>query len=202
VRKVDPEKYEVKRREILDAAERCFVRSGFRGASISDICAEAKISPGHLYHYFDSKEAMIAMMTDIGLQKAADRFDDMTRKANVVTALLSEFDSLRQNRGLANSGMHLEILAEASRNPAIAKILQHRSQRLQEMLARFLIKGQELGQVDPGLEPNAAAAVLLNVILGAGSLRVSNPKLDAASGKASLQLLISRFLVPNNSVAG
>ncbi len=55
MRKLDPVKHEEKRREILAAAGRCFARDGFRGASISQICAEAGISSGHLYHYFASK---------------------------------------------------------------------------------------------------------------------------------------------------
>ena len=42
----------------LAAAQRCFVRSGFHGASMQDICAEAGMSPGNLYRYFPSKEAL------------------------------------------------------------------------------------------------------------------------------------------------
>src|SRR4051812_17630808 len=47
-----------RRAEILAAAQRCFVRSGFHGASMQDICAEAGMSPGNLYRYFPSKEAL------------------------------------------------------------------------------------------------------------------------------------------------
>ncbi len=49
-----------RRAEILAAAHRCFVRSGFHGASMQDICAEAGMSAGNLYRYFPSKEALIA----------------------------------------------------------------------------------------------------------------------------------------------
>ena len=47
-----------RRAEILAAAQRCFVRSGFHGASMQEICAEAGMSPGNLYRYFPSKEAI------------------------------------------------------------------------------------------------------------------------------------------------
>jgi len=56
MRKVEEAKHDEKRRQILKAAKRCFIRHGFRGASISDICAEARISPGLLYHYFENKK--------------------------------------------------------------------------------------------------------------------------------------------------
>lgn len=39
---------------ILDAARACFVRHGFQGASMQQICAEAGMSPGALYRYFAS----------------------------------------------------------------------------------------------------------------------------------------------------
>ena len=194
MRKVDPEKHQERRQQIVDAASDCFVRSGFRGASISDICAAAGISPGHLYHYFDSKEAIIAMMSEVGLRKAAERFDKMAKKPNVVAALLAEFAALQPNRDPARSALRLEVLAEASRNPAIAKILQHRSQRLQQLLSGFLQKGQELGQVDTSLEPEITAAVLLNIAFGMSSLLVSNPDLNRAAAGRVLKLLVSRFL--------
>jgi TetR/AcrR family transcriptional repressor of uid operon len=41
-----------RRAEILAAAERCFVRSGFHQASMHEICIEAGMSPGNLYRYF------------------------------------------------------------------------------------------------------------------------------------------------------
>src|ERR1051325_2409346 len=49
-----------RRDEILEAAERCFVRSGFHQTSMQEICAEAGMSAGNLYRYFPSKEALIA----------------------------------------------------------------------------------------------------------------------------------------------
>ena len=55
---------------ILHAAARCFVRDGFHRASISDICAEAGISPGHIYHYFENKEAIVGGIAELGMDQA------------------------------------------------------------------------------------------------------------------------------------
>ena len=67
---------------ILDAAKTCFVRSGFQGASMQQICAEAGMSPGALYRYFASKEAIIEAICE------ADRADD----AKLFAAILSNPD--------------------------------------------------------------------------------------------------------------
>ena len=98
MRKVDPVKYDEKRREILEAAGRCFVRDGFHGTSTSAICAEAGISPGHLYHYFASKEAIIEAMAVANLGRAAERFSQLAESSNVVTALLSEIELHKSHR--------------------------------------------------------------------------------------------------------
>ena len=60
---------------ILEAAKACFVRSGFQGASMQQICAEGGMSPGALYRYFPSKEAIVEAICE------ADREDDMTASA-------------------------------------------------------------------------------------------------------------------------
>jgi TetR/AcrR family transcriptional regulator, fatty acid metabolism regulator protein len=50
---------EAKRRQILDAAVRVFARQGFHGCRVSDIADEADVAYGLVYHYFDSKEAVL-----------------------------------------------------------------------------------------------------------------------------------------------
>ena len=51
---------EEKRRVILDAAVRVFARKGYHGSRVGDIAEEAGIAHGLLYHYFASKEEVLA----------------------------------------------------------------------------------------------------------------------------------------------
>lgn len=47
------------RAALIDAALQGFAEAGFEGTSIKDIAARAQLSPGLLYHYFPSKEALL-----------------------------------------------------------------------------------------------------------------------------------------------
>lgn len=196
MRKVDPVKHEKKRQQILEAAGRCFVRDGFRGASTSDICAEAKISPGHLYYYFPSKEAIVGAMTEAGLAHATERFSCIAQGPDVVAAFLAEIGSDKAIRDHSKQLLMLDMLVEAGRSPAIAEILRARSREGRTLFANFLREGQERGQVDRSLDANLAASVLLSVIDGAKTMTIRDPKLDMTKSVELLKILIARFLAP------
>jgi TetR/AcrR family transcriptional regulator, fatty acid metabolism regulator protein len=51
-----------KRRLILDAAVRVFARQGFHTCRVSDIADEAGVAYGLVYHYFDSKDQILATL--------------------------------------------------------------------------------------------------------------------------------------------
>ena len=61
VKEVD---YAVKRKEILDVAQRLVYTKGFDQMSIQDILDELHISKGAFYHYFDSKGDLLEALID------------------------------------------------------------------------------------------------------------------------------------------
>ncbi|ANV99630.1 TetR/AcrR family transcriptional regulator [Bradyrhizobium icense] len=201
MRKLDPVKHEEKRQQILQAAARCFVRDGFRGASTSDICAEAKISPGHLYHYFPSKEAIVSAITVFGLAMATEIFSAIAQGPDVVTALLAELERGIFGGDRSKGTFMLDLLAESARNPGIGEILRERHCEIRALLAKLLQEGQERGQVDVDLDPDLAASILISFIDGAKAMTIRDPGLDAANTTEMLKIAISRFLRPPSNKA-
>jgi TetR/AcrR family transcriptional repressor of uid operon len=198
MRTLDPVKHDEKRQEILAAAARCIVRDGFRGASTADICKEAGISPGHLYHYFPSKEAILTDLTAAGMEKIAARFAEMMQGDDAVGALIAEIGrhkaSKQDPHHRVMNRMLLEMLVEAGRNPAIAKIMRKNSAMVLGLLKDFIQSGQLRGQIDPGLDATIAAGMLLSVMDGMRTLAIRNPDADIGASLDMLQVLIARFL--------
>ncbi|MCP3446069.1 TetR/AcrR family transcriptional regulator [Bradyrhizobium sp. CCGUVB14] len=194
MRKLDPVKHEEKRQQILQAASRCFMRDGFRGASTSNICAEAKISPGHLYHYFSSKEAIVSAMVESRLAQAAEHLGTMTRGTDVVTSFLEVIESGIGAREPSANALMLDLLAESARNPAIGGILRESHRGMRTLLANLLRKGQECGQIDVNLDPDVATSVLVSFVDGAKAMMIRDPDLDPAKSIEMLKIAISRFL--------
>jgi AcrR family transcriptional regulator len=72
--------YDVRRNEILDAAQQLFYRKGFEPTAIQDIIDEVGIAKGTFYHYFGSKldllDALIDRMLSQTLEAVEPLLDD------------------------------------------------------------------------------------------------------------------------------
>ncbi len=55
---------EDRREQIMEAALKVFAKKGFSAASNKDIAREARITSGLIYHYFDSKEALLKAIVE------------------------------------------------------------------------------------------------------------------------------------------
>lgn len=69
-RTINEEEYAVKRNEILDAAYRLVLTKGYLQMTIHDVQSALGISKGAFYHYFDSKQALLAGLIDRIRQEA------------------------------------------------------------------------------------------------------------------------------------
>lgn len=196
MRKGDPVKFEEKRQEILEGAVRCFIRDGFRGASISTICAEAQISPGHLYHYFPSKEAIIEAMAATHLESIRARYSQLADK-DAIAVITAELQRSRKGAISGEQALILDLMAEAGRNPAIAKIVHSHTRAIRGLLAETLRNGQATGGIDPNLDVELAAVLLINLMDGSKILRIRDPKIDTRKCDEMLATMIARFLSGN-----
>lgn len=60
---------EQSRRQITDAAFELFAREGYSRTSMAAVAKKAKVSKGLIYHYFESKEAILHSIFDDLMQK-------------------------------------------------------------------------------------------------------------------------------------
>jgi TetR/AcrR family transcriptional repressor of uid operon len=196
VRKRVPEQHEGRRQEILAAAHRCFLRHGLQGASISMICKEAAMSPGHLYHYFPSKDAIIEQMADDYLARLHSHFSGHPEGEQTATVLLSELWSMTGWDDLGHCRILFELLAEAGRNERIRAILKENTDGVRTLLTEALTAGQSRGEVDPGLDPKHTSAVLVAVLDAAPMLPLMTADLDFEESRKLITTMVGRFLKP------
>src|ERR1700674_979751 len=76
-----------RRPRILEAAERAFVRHGFHAATMQHVAAEAGMSPGNLYRYFRSKEAIVQGLCERDQRERAATFAAFAAADDITTAM-------------------------------------------------------------------------------------------------------------------
>lgn len=68
-------KGDLKKIQILDAAEKLFFEKGYEQTSIQDILDALSLSKGGFYHYFDSKQSMLGEICE---RRAMNRYEKLT----------------------------------------------------------------------------------------------------------------------------
>src|SRR5580693_5592861 len=67
---------DVRRAELLDRAVGLFVRHGYDNVSLNDLIADAGVSKGAFYHWFPSKDALIAAVAERSARAAFAGVED------------------------------------------------------------------------------------------------------------------------------
>lgn len=163
-RKRDPEREAQRRSDILQAAARAFVRDGLRGTSIAAICKEAGISPGHLYYYFPSKEALIEAMAEADLAALRAYAERLVTLDDLLSAAVStsEFMSLPYNEPgkMLEGALAFDLHAEATRNPRIHAIMERHYRAISAIFGERLAAAQLAGDVSAQHNPQKLARLV------------------------------------------
>src|SRR5207244_3572496 len=117
--------------QILDAAVACFAKRGFHQASMHDISAEAGISVGLIYRYFQNKEAVISAMADRHKQEIQEILERARQAAGLLESLEILFTAhCGETERQVVAAFVVALFAEARRNPHVAKLMHDVSNNL------------------------------------------------------------------------
>ncbi len=177
------------RERLLQAASREIYRSGFQSASLDTILAIAGVTKGALYYHFDGKEALgYAVIEQIiapdvhgkwvrPFQSGKDPIDTLIGAVRRIPVRLADVRGGCQLNNLAQEMSPLD----AGFRKRLATIFG----AWREAVASALREGQTHGSVRRDVEPAAAAALLIAMVEGYGSLakNAQDPKVIKAGIK-------------------
>jgi AcrR family transcriptional regulator len=168
-----------RRTEILDAAERCFARAGFHQTSMQEICAEAGMSPGNLYRYFPSKEALIAGISERNRAEAAAMFAEIGNAPDFFATLAEHARHHLVERSAAEVGLCAEIMSESRRNADVARLYEEIERDIRARLVAMLRAAVERDEIRADVDIEAAAMVLMVLSDGMSWRRAVETGFDA-----------------------
>lgn len=154
---------ELRRSNIIDAAERVFFEKGF-DARVDDVASEAELSKGTIYLYFPSKEDIhfaIAMrglyLLDEKLREAYDKTKSITENLPIIGETYLQFTKTHENY------FKVIMLLDSSSMDKISSV--EKSKLLQAgsplvFFAELLSQGQEEGFIRNDINANELALML------------------------------------------
>jgi AcrR family transcriptional regulator len=145
------------------------------------------MSPGNLYRYFDSKEAIIAGICERDRAEAARDFAEVDHAPDFFAALEGLARYHLVERPAEEAALCAEIMAESRRNAEIAKLFVACEDDIKGRLVNMLRRAAERGEISGALDFEGAAAVLMVVADGMSWRRSMDPGFDA---EAMLPLIL------------
>jgi TetR/AcrR family transcriptional regulator, repressor for uid operon len=178
MRRANAQLHHDRRDEILAAAARCFVRAGFHSASMQDICTEAGMSPGNLYRYFPSKEALVAGIAERDRAEVAKQF----ASADLTHGLFAVLEGMARHHFAETDPEELllctEVMAEARRNPEIARISASFDADVRKWLGDLFRAAVARGDVPADVDIDGAVSMVMIIADGISWRRAVDPAFD------------------------
>ena len=168
---VKQEEYDLRRNNILDAAQRLVYTKGYEQMSIQDILAEVQISKGAFYHYFASKqdlmEGMIERMASQGLALMLPIVEDTRLDASQKMLRLFDF-AARWKSARKEVLMTLVKVWYADDNA----LLRQKSQaallpRITPLITRIIRQGNDEGLFQTAF-PEQTCEIVFSMMMGIG----------------------------------
>lgn len=180
---------------ILDAAERCFVRSGFHRTTMQDVAQESGMSAGNLYRYFPSKDAIVAGLTERDRREAAETFAAMqSAGGDFMTAFAALGRRHFEDEPREKAVLCLEIWSEATRNPHFGRLTSDCAADVIGRLSQLLDGAKAAGTIAPALDSRTVATLICTMGDGLVVRRAVHPDFDPAREVAAVMHVIAALV--------
>src|SRR5207302_2690486 len=180
---------------IVDAALVCVAKRGFHQASMHDISAEAGISVGLIYRYFENKDAVISAMADRHKQEIHEVLERAQQAPTLLESLEILFTAHRcENEPRVVSAFVVDLYAEASRNPHVADLVRDVLQTAMDGVTDLIARSPEAEGTAHGLKPHELAELIFAVSRGMLMRDVLQPQAMTAAERRARQLEVTRRL--------
>ena len=168
-RTVNPAVYTIRREAFIDAAMRLMQSKGYEQMSIQDLLDELNASRGAFYHYFDSKQELLAAMIDRIADQALATLEPVVKDPNLgaIEKLGGFFGGIAQYKTDRKALMLEFIKVWKSDDNAVVRVRLRGTMvnRVAPILAGIIKQGiaEEVFSVDSPME---TARILMDLLTG------------------------------------
>jgi TetR/AcrR family transcriptional regulator, repressor for uid operon len=186
-----------RKNRILDGAERCFVCNGFHKSTMQDVASECSMSPGNLYRYFPSKDAIVAGLAARDREQFNADFVALLHHPQPAIAFMEMGKRHLVDESRSKTIMMMEIWAEASRNPRMAEICGGMDRSITDCLTQFITHWRHIEKFEGQGTPAEVAVLIIAISDGLFRRRATDPNFDPTlSFKLALPVIFRMIGAP------
>lgn len=152
------------REQIIDAAFELFANEGYSKTSIAAVAKKAGISKGLIYHYFDSKKAILEAIFDqlVAMGDQMMNFpEDFGPAEKIKQTLEQTFQFIEKETGMGRLMISLALQPDVfdSLKPKLDKVQERQILLFKEIM-------WDLGRSEPELEAYQLGAMMDGILMG------------------------------------
>jgi AcrR family transcriptional regulator len=195
--KVDQKHLDARRKQILDAASRCFARIGFHMTTMQDVIRESALSAGAIYNYFAGKNDIVLAIAherhireDELLAKAAEKpASDM-----ILEHLAADFfKTLLDRKRVDERRVSVQLWAEALHNDEIRASVLEGIEKPRRLIAGLVTEMKARGELPKDVSADAMARVVIALFQGFVLQACWDEKVDVAAYMRAVDVIRQRL---------
>ena len=170
--------HDTQREHFAEAAIRLIARDGFEGMTMRAVAAEAGLSYGSLFHYFDSKDELLIHAVRQLTAQQSRRVNEFSSRSTGLKALqrLLYDDALVDAASRDEAVVWLAFLARAALEPALARIHGQLIDGWLERIRQMLDEARAAGEVPATLDSQTEALAIWVYSAGVGQQGLLYPQ--------------------------
>ncbi len=195
--KVSDAHLEARRRSIIDAATTVFSRKGIELATMAEVAAEAGISPGAIYRYFENKEQLAHGCMSIKTEAIESQWQQTEEVPADPMAAFNQlsrltFAALHEPESRIDTMLALEQMLMAARGGEGGETSEweHDFPQVVAGIAVRLQRARDKGQLPAGTDVQSLAGALFSFYWGARLTRMLAPSVDTDAQLQAVRTLM------------
>ena len=160
--KLRPETRSERRQELIDAAWRCASRRGFRDLTVDDVCAEARVSKGAFYGYFEQKQDLLLALLEDDTAALDRELERITETSGSGVERVRRFAQAMLARGedAARVQVRADLWADLLTEDVVRQRLAEATHRRRQLVRGWVEEAVASGEL-VAIPANALASILL-----------------------------------------
>jgi len=191
---------EIRQKQIIEAAIRCFGRKGYEKTTIDDIAAEYGLSKGSIYWYYSSKKHILIavfehILSELFVNYQAQITSGISPKQKLLNILRLFFEMMLKNYETCRP--FIVLMGAAYEDEDLQKMGSDMYVQAEQKIMEVLAEGEDAGEFHVA-DKKTTAELIIAVCEGLLTRQILVQDLDLVKIEMEMERVVERFIFVSN----